>query len=74
MTLTLKLFATFRNGRFETEQRSYPPGTTVASIVDELQIPQQEIGVLLVSGRHADLTHEPAAGDTVSIFPLLGGG
>jgi molybdopterin converting factor small subunit len=74
MQLTVKLFAGFRTGRFEAERREYPPGTKVAAIVDELQIRREEIGVLLVAGRHADLEHAPAPGDTVSIFPLVGGG
>jgi molybdopterin converting factor small subunit len=74
MTLTIKLFATFRNGRFATAQSSHPPGTTVANIVEQLAIPKDEIGFVLVSGRHADLQHEPAPGDTVAIFPLVGGG
>jgi sulfur-carrier protein len=74
MQLTVKLFATFRAGRFEAERREYPPGTKLATIVDDLHIRREEIGVLLVSGRHADLEHAPAPGDTIAIFPLLGGG
>ena len=49
-------------------------GTTLGKIVDELGIAREEIGVLLVGGRHAELEHVPAAGDTIAIFPLLGGG
>jgi sulfur-carrier protein len=74
MLLTVKLFATFRSGRFDVAQLEEPAGVTVGMIVDELRIPRQEIGILLVSGRHADLDHRPAADETVSIFPLLGGG
>jgi molybdopterin synthase sulfur carrier subunit len=74
MRLTIKLFATFRAGRFDVAQVEHPPGVTLASIVDELGIPRHEIGILMVSGRHAELQHQPAAGDTVSIFPLVGGG
>jgi molybdopterin converting factor small subunit len=72
--VTVKLFATFRTGRFEAAEREYPVGTTVAQIVDELRIPREEIGILMVSGRHSDLTREIAAGETVAIFPLVGGG
>jgi sulfur-carrier protein len=74
MELTVKLFATFRTGRFEAERREYAPGTKVGAIVDDLRIRREEIGVLLVGGRHAELEHAPAPGDTISIFPLLGGG
>jgi sulfur-carrier protein len=74
MKLTVKLFATFRQGRFEVAELEREPGSTVGSIVDELSIPRGEIGIILVRGRHVDLDHQPAAGDTVSIFPLVGGG
>jgi molybdopterin converting factor small subunit len=74
MQLTVKLFATFQKGRFAAARREYPPGTTIAAIVDELRIPRDEIGVLMVRGRHAELDHQPAPDDTVAIFPLVGGG
>ena len=74
MELTVKLFATFRDGRFEKAQLDYPPGTTLANIVDALRIPRDEIGVMLVMGRHAELEYTPAPGETVAIFPRIGGG
>ncbi len=74
MQVTVKLFATFRTGRFDVAQLEYPAGTTAGGIVDALRIPRDEIGILMVSGRHAELDQQPAPGDTVSIFPLVGGG
>lgn len=74
MTLTIKLFATFQKGRFDVGRLDCPPGTTLSTLVETLGIPQEEIGVLLVGGRHAELEHAPAPDATVSIFPLLGGG
>jgi sulfur-carrier protein len=74
MPLTIKLFATFQKNRFDVASRDYPPGTTLAAIAEDLGIALEEIGVLLVGGRHAELAHAPVAGDTVAIFPLLGGG
>jgi sulfur-carrier protein len=72
--LNVKLFATFQKGRFERATLEYAPGTPLAAIVDDLRIPREQIGVMLVAGRHAELSHVPSPGDTVSIFPLLGGG
>ncbi len=74
MQVTIKLFATFRAGRFDVAQQEHPEGTTVGDIVDALGIPRGEIGILMVSGRHAELEQRPAPGDTVSIFPMVGGG
>ena len=74
MQVTVKLFATFRTGRFEVARMEHPAGTTVGDIVDALGIRRDEIGILMVSGRHADLGDHPAPGDTISIFPPIGGG
>ena len=74
MRITVKLFATFRNGRFDAEVREVPPGTTVSGIVEEMDLPGKEIGIVLVNSRHADLSRVLADGDTVAVFPLVGGG
>ena len=74
MILTVKLFATFRTGRFVTEQCEYPEGTTVADIAAALKIPESELGIMLVNSRHVGLDHRLANNDTLALFPLLGGG
>jgi molybdopterin converting factor small subunit len=74
MEITVKLFATFRTGRFTIETREYPEETTVRQIVRELEIPESELGILLVNSRHVDLKRVMADGETLAIFPLLGGG
>jgi molybdopterin converting factor small subunit len=73
MRITVKLFATFRKGRFDAEVREVPQGTTVSNVVDGLQLPES-IGIIFVNSRHADLSRELSDGDTLSIFPLVGGG
>lgn len=74
MQLTIRLFASFRDGRFKEAAREVEPGTTLGQLADALAIPRAEIGVLLVNGRHAELEVAPRAGDTISIFPQVGGG
>ncbi len=74
MQVTVKLFAAFREGRFEVAQLDCPPGTTVGGMADALGIARAEIGIVMVSGRHAELDRVPSPGETVSIFPLIGGG
>lgn len=74
MKITVKLFATFRIDRFTIEERTYPEGTTVAQIVDELELPHEQLGILMVNSRHVDLDRELADGETLAIFPLVGGG
>jgi len=74
MKITVKLFATFRLGRFTIEERDYPEGTTVERIVDELGLPREQLGILMVNSRHVDLQRVLADGETLAIFPLVGGG
>jgi molybdopterin synthase sulfur carrier subunit len=74
MVVTVKLFASFQEGRFDTAPREYPAGTRLAAVLDELHIPKETIGITLVNSRHADLERELTPGDVVSFFPLLGGG
>jgi len=74
MKITVKLFATFRNDRFDIAERDYPPGTTVGVVVDDLGLPREQLGILMVSNRHVDLDRELIDGETLAIFPLVGGG
>jgi molybdopterin converting factor small subunit len=74
MNVTVKLFATFRVGRFKIEQRDYPPGTTCRAIIADVGLTKQELGIILINGRHAALDTRLEEGDTLSLFPLVGGG
>lgn len=74
MQITVKLFASFRVGRFIRETRDCAAGTRVADVADALGIALSEIGIIMVNGRHADAEDELADGVTLSLFPLLGGG
>ena len=48
MRVTVKLFATFRKGRFDAEVREVPPGTTVSNVVDGMRLPES-IGIIFVN-------------------------
>jgi len=74
MLITIKLFATFREGRFKLEERDVPEGTTIADVLKSLDIAEEEIGTLFVKGRHAETDRVLKAGEAVAIFPLVGGG
>lgn len=74
MQVTLKLFATFRVGRFAEETRDYPPGTCITDIINELGIPEKEIGMIMLNSRHAEPEQELSNGDNLALFPLVGGG
>ena len=74
MNVTVKLFASFRAGRFEIETGDYPSGTTVADVADRLKLPRTELGIMMINNRHVKLDHQLADGDILALFPLLGGG
>lgn len=74
MRIIVKLFASFRLGRFKVEERDYPPGIRIRQIVSELDLSEQELGAVMVNGRHAAVDQELKEGDALALFPLVGGG
>ncbi len=74
MQITVKLFASFRNGRFNVALQEQPEDTDCRTIVFGLGLTEEEVGVLLVNGRHATLDQILHDSDTLSLFPLVGGG
>lgn len=74
MQVTVKLFANFRIGRFKEETREFDQTPTVRRIVEDLGIPDSEVGIIFINGRGARMDQEMADGDALSLFPLVGGG
>jgi molybdopterin synthase sulfur carrier subunit len=74
MQVQVRLFATFRIGRFKEEMRDVPPGTSIRKVVEELGIDVSHVGTILVDSKHADLDEELHENARLGIFPLVGGG
>ncbi|WP_425805494.1 MoaD/ThiS family protein [Desulfitobacterium sp. Sab5] len=75
MRVTIKLFATFRDGRFKMDIRELPEGENrVIDILQSLGIAQEEVAICLVNGRDSNAQTILADGDTLSLFPPVGGG
>lgn len=74
MQITVKLVASFRHNRFSMEVRSCPDGSVVRQIAEELELPLQQVGIVLVNGLHATLESALQDGDTVTLMPRIGGG
>lgn len=74
--VTVKLFAQYRNDRFKVEVREYKSATTAGDIIDELGISEDRLplGVLMVNGKHQESDFVMSDGDTISLFPKVGGG
>lgn len=74
MEVTHKLFATFREGRFKVEKRELPEESQVGDVLKSLRIAPEEVAICLVNGRDANAQTILNEGDTLSLFPPVGGG
>jgi len=79
ITVHVKLFATLRRHRpgleiGEAFPVELPPGSTVADLVRQLDLPQGQIKLVFVNALFRDEDHVLADGDEVGIFPPVGGG
>ncbi len=72
--MKVRLFASLRVGRFTEKEAGWAEGMTVRRLLEELAIDMREVGVLFVNSRHVQPDYVLAEGDTLSVFPLIGGG
>jgi len=74
MTITVKLFAHFRNGRFTVADKHYATTIDCRQVILELGFRLGEMGIVMVNGRHAKVDQPLQDRDTLALFPLVGGG
>ena len=74
MEVRVKLFATLRHNRQKESILDIEENTSIADIIGRLEIPEQEAAIIMVNGRHAGPDRILKDGDTLSLFPPLGGG
>ena len=72
--VNVKLFAHFRENRFAQREMDLAPGTTVKDTARLLGIEWTEVGVTMINSRHCPGDMRLHDGDTVAIFPMVGGG
>jgi molybdopterin synthase sulfur carrier subunit len=74
MYVTVKLFATLRKDRFDEKDLELPDGVTAGEIIDMLAIPPTEVTLIFINGRHSVPETKLTRGDTLALFPPIGGG
>lgn len=74
MRVTIKLFATFREGRFKVEEWDLPEGSQLLDVIKPLNISMEEIAICLVNGQSVNEKVALKEGDTIALFPPVGGG
>jgi molybdopterin converting factor small subunit len=74
MRVTVKLFATLQKGRAGEEALELSPSTTVGQAMSAIGIPEDQVTLIFLNGRHAKTGEELSDGDTLALFPPVGGG
>ena len=74
MKVNVKLIGLFQTGRFKQEDREYPVGTKVQDVFDDLSLPQQHFGAVLIEGVHAESNTVLVEGDRLVLLPFVEGG
>ena len=72
--IEVRVFATLRQGRDKVSHFPAEKFETAGDIIDFLNIPRDEIAILLVNGFHSKPEQPVKAGDVVALFPPVGGG
>ena len=72
----LNLYATLRqySGGSPSVEVDIEPGTTIEQLLAQLDIPSEKTRILFVNSRHARLSDTLQGGETVGVFPAVGGG
>ena len=74
MSIEVRLFATLRNGRGKKIIFDYEENLTPLEIINRLNIDRNDVAILLVNGRDAQVKYSLKDNDYLSIFPPVGGG
>ena len=74
MVIKVRLFAMFREGRFDEKELELPQDSSLADLMEYLKIPEKNSKVLLVNGLSASVKDKLSDADVVAIFPMIAGG
>jgi len=73
--IQIKLFATLQ--RFmpaSAENYAIKTGTTIGTLLQQLDIPEDKAKLIFIDGLKAELTTVLTGGERIGIFPPVGGG
>jgi len=74
MRVFVNLYSTLRLDRFSDAEVELPGDATVADLLDKLQIPLQDVGVVVVNARSGTFQQKLQADDRITLIPPIGGG
>ncbi len=74
--VTVNLYATFRRHIDGRPSVTVPIDSqqTIQQVLDQLAVPADEIRIIFCNNRLVDRSHVLEGGETVGVFPAIGGG
>ena len=72
--IEVRLFATLREGRGKVQMLDVADIAVAGDIIRRLEIPAEEVAILLINGFQQNPETPVKDGDIVAIFPPVGGG
>ena len=72
--IEVRVFATLRQGRDKVTMLPAENFSTAGDIIRHMEIPSEEVSILLINGFHKKPEDAVQAGDIVALFPPVGGG
>ena len=74
VNITIKLFASLRDGRFDIQRCDLADGSKVQDALARSGVAITAAAVLFLNSRHAQPDSLLAEGDMLAVFPPVGGG
>lgn len=74
MEVEVRLFASFRIGRFKSKRLSIDYKTKIIDILNSLNIKKEELGLVLINGMYSNIDTNLKDNDVLAIFPPAAGG
>ncbi len=72
--IEVRVFATLREGRDKITMMDAAGITCAGDIIAKIDIPPEEVSILLINGFHQKPESPVKDGDVVALFPPVGGG
>ncbi|MBI5579306.1 MAG: MoaD/ThiS family protein [Deltaproteobacteria bacterium] len=76
MTIRVRvsLYSGLRTDRFAEAEVELPEGATVNDLREKLDLPLQDIGIVMVNARSGTFQQRLQPGDRITLIPPIGGG
>ena len=74
MMVQVRLFASFREGRFKEKELEMSEGSSLGDLLAQLDIDRKDAKITIVNGSSVSAEHKLAEKDVIAIFPPIAGG